>query len=234
MTRRPVLKSVGVVSGCVVLLIGVIGFAHTPAGRPLLGAMGRAFRKGACPLGYDRAATPQAREQMRASFARSHRGQLVAESRPALGFELDRTSRAEVLSFMAARGVTCQPATAMADLICPAVPGGVLAADFQLGRSLELWFNFGTGDKLIAVIATSREADARQISAAFSKVTDKLAREAGPATKVSGKGDAPSLAAGTLRQASSEFAFADYYALARATNMGRDFMLTEEYRSLPN
>ena len=41
-----------------------------------------------------------------------------------------------------------------------------------------------------------------------------------------------SLAAGLLRQASAEFRFSDYYAIARVTNMGDGFMLTEEYRSL--
>ena len=42
------------------------------------------------------------------------------------------------------------------------------------------------------------------------------------------------LTQGALRQASAEFRFRDYYALARATNLGQSFVLTEEYRALPD
>ena len=41
------------------------------------------------------------------------------------------------------------------------------------------------------------------------------------------------ISGGSLKQASAEYRFRDYYALARATNMGQGFALTEEYRSLP-
>lgn len=234
MRRKHVRNAVGVVGGSALFLVGLIGFAHTPAGRPLLGAMGVVFRGKACPLGYDRTASPQAREQARIRFAASHRGQVRAESRPALGFVLDHTSRAEVLSFMSSHGITCRTSTPAADLICENVSSQTLPDGLKANQIRDLLFNFGIQNQLISLVAMSRNETAPQVSAAFTEVTGVIGRRAGPPTHINGPGDPQSLGAGTLRQASREFAFADYYACARATNMGKDFLLTEEYRSLPN
>ncbi|MES1204482.1 MAG: hypothetical protein ABUS79_00970 [Pseudomonadota bacterium] len=233
MNRKRVLRAGGWIAGSALFLTALMGFAHTPAGRPLLGALGRAFRGSACPLGYDRAPSPQARERARLGFAATHRGPAPAAGRPALGFELDRTTLIEVRSFMASRGITCREATAAADLVCVNVPGRLLPAAFHAQASRDLWFNFGTAHELTSVVAVSRSTTARQISAAFAGVTGTIAAQAGRPTRARGAADAASLGAGALRQASNEFAYADYYACARATNMGADFLLTEEYRSLP-
>ncbi len=233
--RRGSLRNAALlIGGSALFLVGLIGFAHTRAGRPLLAVVGRAFRGGSCPLGYDRAASAVTREQDRIRFAAAHRGSVRADVRPALGFDLDRTSRGQVLAFMTDRGITCRQATTVADLVCENVPNQVLGNNFSASQSRDLWFNFGIKNQLISLVAVSREATAPQVSAALAEVTGVIRRQAGPATRTSGGGDAQSMGAGLLRQASSEFAFANYYACARATNMGQDFMLTEEYRSLPN
>ena len=234
MRRNLVRRGVGVIGGSALFLVGLIGFAHTPTGRPLLGAVGRAFGGKSCPLGYDRAANPRGRERERVRFASVHRGQARADSRPALGFALDHTSPAEIASFMKSRGITCRASTAVADLICENVSGQALPEGFRAQTVRDLWFTFGIDKQLITVVAVSRSATAPQASAAFTDVTGAIASQAGPATRTIGESDAQSLGAGSLRQASSEFAFADYYARTRATNMGKDFLLTEEYRSLPN
>ncbi|MEP6654697.1 MAG: hypothetical protein ABJA82_15145 [Myxococcales bacterium] len=235
---RVIRKSLVAGAGIVVFLVGLIALAHTPAGRPLLGALARGFRGGACPLGYDRAATPLAREQARQRFAATHRGLERAEGRPALGFALDQTSRADVVALMAAHGISCRPSTAIADLICEQVPDATLAAKSSTtddqSRKRDLWFTFGASEKLIAVTALSRDVTAQQATAAFVHATGVVTRRAGPALKAAGQPRPEVLAAGTLAQLSSEFAFADYYATTRVTNMGKDYLLTEEYRSLPN
>lgn len=233
MRRHLVRRGIALTGGGILFLVGVIGFAHTPAGRPMLGAMGRMFRGGkACPLGYDRAASPQMREQGRARFAATHRGQDVAAGKPALGFVLDRTTKADVLSFMTAHGITCLTGTTTADVVCEKVASDVLPSEFRANPTRDLWFNFGVQNQLISLVAVSRDAAAPEISAALAQVTGTLERQAGPVTRTTGGADARSLAAGSLRQATKEFAYADYYARARATNMGQDFLLTEEYRSL--
>jgi hypothetical protein len=95
-----------------------------------------------------------------------------------------------------------------------------------------VWFTFGDRNQLITVISLSRDARPEPVSAAFSSVTAELRRAAGPGSGIVGDSAPAWLAAGLLRQASAEFRFSDYYAIARVTNLGDGFLLTEEYRSL--
>ncbi|MEO7329302.1 MAG: hypothetical protein ABI193_12030 [Minicystis sp.] len=132
---------------------GVMGFAHTKAGRPLLALMGHGAAKDGCPFGYDVAASPEQKEAARQRFAASHAGASRASQRPALGFTLDGTTREEVRAWASSRGITCKVPRSGPDLDCADVPSSALPEAFHM--------------------------------------------------------------------------------LARATNMGNDFALTEEYRSLP-
>jgi hypothetical protein len=84
------------------------------------------------------------------------------------------------------------------------------------------------------VTAFSRAPTPEPISEAFVTTRVALDRQAGAVSTVLGDPAATALAGGLLRQASAELRFRDYYARERATNLGSDFMLTEEYRSLPN
>jgi hypothetical protein len=233
--HRGLLKGLLIAGGAGALFVVVMGFAHTRAGRPLLALLGRTLLGGkTCPLGYDQAASPAAREATRARFAAAHRGDVAAASRPALGFALDRTSPDEVSAFMAGHRVACRRSTGMADLICDGVPSDALPAELGAAPPREVWFNFGADRRLISVVAVSQAPAAVPIGAAFTGATAAVARGAGPPAKVDGDPAGSWLMAGLLRQASAEFRFSDYYASARATNMGGRFVLTEEYRSLPN
>jgi hypothetical protein len=236
-------RALGGVAGASVLLVALVGVAHTAMARPVLRRLGLAMGGGGrgCPLGYDRQAKPADRENERARFRLSHQGTEPAATRPALGFVLGRTTRDEVKATLASLGVTCRESRAFADLTCDDVPNraawaGSPGVSAPLSRNM--WFTFGVGRQLIAVVAISRDAHPGPISAAFSDVEDAIRRAAGagaPAGAVgrtSGDSSPSALAAGLLRQASAEFRFSNYYALARATNMGNGFMLTEEYRSL--
>ena len=213
----------------------IVGFAHTKAGRPLLAMMGRhGGAKVGCPLGYDVAATPQEKEAARQRFASAHHGDARASGRPALGFTLDVTTRADVMVWAASNGVTCKKPRSGADLDCAGVPDALLPEASRGVGVRNLWLDFGAKDTLISVIAVRRDASADVISATFGAVTDDLAKEAGPASSVDGEATALRLSSGLLQQASAEYRFRNYYALTRATNMGDGFVLTEEYRSLPD
>ncbi len=112
-----------VVQGTVALLVlgtAVIGFAHTKPGRPILKLLGMGKSAGGCPFGYDKPATAEARDKARLHFAKVHRGATRAADRPALGFALDTTSRADVVAWSAAHGVACAPGKT-ADLACSEV-----------------------------------------------------------------------------------------------------------------
>jgi hypothetical protein len=234
--RSPRLRrAAGVAAGFLLVLIGLVGFAHTAAGRPLLRVL--ALSRGAaaaCPLGFDRQARPADREAARARFRESHRGQDRALGRPAWGFVLGQTTREGIVASMRSAGITCRVSRGPSDLTCDGVPG-VPSGGAGGGRQVptrDLWFTFGERRQLISVVALSRDPRPEIISAEFSRVTDELRRGAGRGTPTVGDSAPASLAAGLLRQASAEFRFSDYYAIARVTNMGDGFMLTEEYRSL--
>lgn len=230
-SRRAFVAPLAIAGGLLVLFVGVMGFAHTPAGRPLLAVMGRALHGGACPLGYDRKASPAQHEQAAARFWAAHRGQVPAAGRPALGLALGTSRRADVTAAFAARGISCAPGPS-ADLVCPRVPSAALPGELRGSPARELWLTFGAHDQLLTVVAVSRDATPAAISDAFAEVTTWVTRDAGPATNVSGEAGPSFLSSGALHQATAEFRFANYYALARATNMGDGYLLTEEYRAL--
>ena len=121
--RRFVKRALAAVVGLLVVFTVVVGFAHTRAGRPLLAFM--AFGKakgGACPLGYDVAQTPAQKESSRRAFAASHGAAERAAARPALGFDLDRTTRADVRAWASAHGIACKEGRTGPDLDCAGRP----------------------------------------------------------------------------------------------------------------
>ncbi len=232
--RRFVKRALAAVVGLLVVFTVVVGFAHTRAGRLLaFVAFGKA-KGGACPLGYDVAQTPEQKESARRAFAASHGGEARAAARPALGFELDRTTRADARAWASAHGITCKEARTGPDLDCAAVPDDALAAAFRGAPVVSVWLTFGARDTLTTVVVVRRSPDAAAISATFAAITAAVSSQAGPARMTDGDPSVERLSAGLLRQASAEYRFRDYYALARATNMGNGFALTEEYRSLPD
>lgn len=211
-------------------LVGALGL-FSPVGQPVVAGIARMAR-GGCPFGYDQAASPAQRERASSNFAASHRGDHPAVARPALGFTLDQTTREQVLTMMSERGVQCKPGRGMADLTCDGVPSNALDGVAPDSPTRNLWFTFGTKQQLLSVVGISKAPLPEQISAAFLATRQALSARAGEATMTQGDAAPQALAQGALRQASAEFRFTDYYALARATNLGHGFLLTEEYRSL--
>jgi hypothetical protein len=188
--------------------------------------------RGGCPFGYDKPMDPAGRERAQLIFASTHHGERRAANRPALGFVLGQTTRAQIMSQMLRRGITCRSGHGLSDLTCNAVPSAALDGGAPQAPARNLWLTFGTRQQLLSVIALSREAQPEPISAAFRRTRELLDREAGPVAQTHGNSEPRALSGGLLHQASAEFRFSDYYALARATNLGGGFLLTEEYRSL--
>jgi hypothetical protein len=225
-------RALAAMVGLAVAFTALVGFAHTRRGRPLLALLSGSKARGGCPLGYDAARTPAQKEAARRVFAVSHAGEDRAAARPALGFELDRTTRADVGTWARVHGVACKVPRSGPDLDCADVPDAALPAPYRGAPIVSLWLSFGAGDTLDSLVVVRRSPDAATISATFEAVTSTVATEAGQARVVDGDPSAERLAAGLLHQASAEYRFRNYYAVARATNMGDAFALTEEYRSL--
>jgi len=233
--RRAVKWTGGSLVGLAVLLTAVIAFAHTRPGRPVLRLLSRVYwPKGAgCPFGYDKIATPAQRTAAQLRFARTHAGAALAKARPALGFTFDVTRRSDVLAWAKANHVACSPGANGNDLGCTQVPGALIPIGAQALSAGALWFDFGRDGALISLVAVRRAPTAAQISAAFAAFTSSESRATGSAAfATTGNGSAAWLSGGLLRQASAEFRARDYYALARATHMTHDYLLTETYRSL--
>ncbi len=225
-------------------LFAVVGVAHTRPGRPLLAIMGCCMRGGPmaakkggkCPLGYDLKGDPAEKEAARRQFAATHAGRGRAEERPSLGFELDKTTRGDIARWAMAHDIHCVVPRAGSDLDCSDVPADALP-DGQPGIAFHsLWFTFGSGDTLTSAVGVRRDSRVEEISSTFGRVTEEVTRAAGAPTRVLGDPSPESLSSGALYQASAEYRFRNYFAVARATNMGRarGFVITEEYRSLPD
>jgi hypothetical protein len=228
-----------------VTFTAVMGFAHTKAGHPLLALMGSAMgdhshsgKPGAkCPLGFGSKGTPEEKEASRRQFAASHAGGERAPLRPALGFQLDATTRSDVTAWATAHGISCSVPKSGSDLDCSNVradalpPGGDASSiGFQ-----SIWFTFGEGDKLIAAVGVRQDPRADEMSSAFVHLVDGVTQEAGSPAKTQGDPSPVALASGALYQASAEYRFRNYFAVARVTNMGsKGYVLTEEYHSLPD
>ena len=229
--KRALARVLAIGGGTAAVFVGLVGFAHTSAGRPLLGAVTR-MAHGGCPFGYDKPMSPAQRERASFDFAVSHRGAERAASRPALGFVLEHTTRADVVALMAKHGVRCESAKGLSDLACNGVPSAALEGA-TLAPPRNLWFTFGTKQQMLSVVAISRDSEPEAVSTAFVSTRSALDRDAGAATQTHGDAGARALSEGALHQASAEFRFTDYYAITRVTNLGKGFALTEEYRSLP-
>jgi len=231
--RRALARTSIIATVATSLGLGAFAFAQTPEGAAIARGLVR-MAHGGCPFGYDQAMTPAQRERARAHFAAGHPAERRAASRPALGFTLDQTTRSQIVSRMSAHGVQCTKGHGMSDLTCIGVPSSALPGADCAAPERTLWFTFGSKEQLLSVVAVSRDPNAETISNAFSSTQNTLSNQAGAATATSGSADSHSLSQALLRQASAEYRFKNYYAVERAANMGTAYVLTEEYRSLPD
>ncbi len=221
---RTVALTGAVLGGCFLAFMHLV---HEPAVLQVMGWSRPAGAPGgdACPFGYgaervaQRAAVPRAIDYTRE----------VASSRPALGFRLDATTRAEVAAWAVMHDVTCATTRDRTTLECANVPDSAVSDDAGSLALATTWFEFSPAGTLSAIKTVRRTEAARTVEAAFVATRDQLIARAGAPTAVAG--EPGSLARGALRQASAEFLYRDYRAVVRATNIGDGYMLTESYAS---
>jgi hypothetical protein len=131
-------------------------------------------------------------------------------------------------------GVKCAKRRVGADLECSDVEDQLVPIGYRGVSIGSLWLNFGRDGTLILVTTVRRHPSPELVNKTFAALRDDLAERARPPFLVTGDASPAVIGSGLLHQASVEYRFRDYYALARETNMGDGFVLTEEYRSLPN
>jgi hypothetical protein len=209
------------VAGALAAVIGAVGVLHMPFAHTLL------MRAGGCPVG--RASLAEI-EPARNAAILAARGTSPAPARPALGFELDRTTRANVVAWAERFHVSCD--NAREGLVrCKDVPASALGLPDRDGPVGELHLGFDTRGNLVDV-STMRT------HLAIGRVRDiasKLDTEVGGPDQQSGDFDPTALAAsGAASLSSARYRYRDYFADVIAMRFATDGLVLREHFASPN
>ncbi|MEP7122825.1 MAG: hypothetical protein ABJE95_18005 [Byssovorax sp.] len=206
----------------VALPTALLGFAHTPAGRPLLARLGGS--RGGCPVGAS--VTPAQLEAQRAAAMAPLRGLVVAPSRPALGLSIDKSTPAEVRAWATELGMQCEAGLIQSAVRCE----GAVAA----GAIRDVYARFDEAERLVALDVFRAGATGALAAARFEERQRLLASDLGPPSDTSGEATAAYLEAGPLRRAAIAYRFRDFAADVSVINQASSgVVLREQYRSIP-
>jgi hypothetical protein len=213
--QRKLLKIAGYGAGAALLVTGFIGFAHTPQGRPLLSWLGAVP---GCPVLEN--ADPIAVEGRRVSWAARKAGAEQAPARPALGFELGHSRRAEVERELEQRGARCEAVRKDTALSCH---------DLESGNDDDALLQFDAAGRLVAVDVFRRTTSGERALALLGRAEADLTPKLGAATEARGERNAAYLEGQRFRQVVIEYRYSDYTARVAATNFGKDLRVREQY-----
>ncbi len=200
--------------GAVAIATVAIAVMHVPAVRSLVGASG-------CPWGGRTASAAELQAQ-RVTAAARLRGSTPARARPAHGFSLDETGKADVTAWAARTGARCSEELSGVALRC-------------LETGQDTFFRFDPAGTLVGVDIMHDGTSAAAAAAVLVSVKATITAAVGEDPhQTRGESTASWLEGGYLAQTAAEFRFADYAADVSATNFGeRGVIVREQYRSLP-
>jgi hypothetical protein len=212
-TRGPMRNKRGLVyaAGAVTVAIAAIGAAHAPFARPLL------MRLGGCPMAGARMTTVEA-ENARHLAVSFDRGESPAPARPALGFELDSTTLAEVRDWAHRERVDCDdPRPGL--LKCTAVRPGALGLPDADGKIDELALEFNGQGRLVNATTFRTRLNAGAAASEAGAIVASLAEKLGPAQQHAGDfGVSHFAAAGAKSISTVTYRYRDYLADVTAMN----------------
>ena len=213
-------KRILVAAGALTAVVAAAGVAHMPFARGLL------MRLGGCPFGSARLADV---EPARRAAIAGERGLTPAPARPALGFDLDRTTRQDARAWADREHVTCHDVRE--GLVqCQDVAASALGLPEVDGPVGELSLGFDTRGRLVDV------STMRLHVAAVDGVRDiegRLEAQIGTPHQRSGSFDEKHLALeGAYGLSSSRYRYRDYFAEVIAMRFASDgLVLREHYMS---
>lgn len=222
------------VQGLLVLLgvaAALIGVGHSSAGRTLLASVSGG-EASSCPFGSSKPASSDARRVLFERFKAEHAGPDRAPVRPARGLSFESTTRANIAGLAERLGFSCATSGMGMDLECKDVPLATLEPDAANAPSASVLLRFGPDDELRSIVVISKARVAEEAYARFDARRDALSRALGADAEVEGHDSVAALSAGLLRTVTAEYRFSNYYAALRATNMGENYAITEEYHAL--
>lgn len=220
MNRARTIKAAAGLCGIVAALVGFVGAAHTPWGRPML-----AWLQGApgCPIGaeLDPDVAAGVRAQLTAPFAQEDRG----GSAPVLrGLHPGSNTKADARAWSSRHGLRCATTTVSSQDRCD---GELLG---RAGVNVVMHYDDA---RLLDVEVSFRSADATTAFAMAQALDTALGRGAEPWT-TQGAADAAALAQGPLSQTRREYRFSDLRTEVRATNLGpRGYLVRGFAQALP-
>lgn len=193
--------------------VAVMGAVHVPAVRTALGL-------GGCPWDPSNSASAAKLEENRAKVADQLRGTTPAKARPAFGFALEKTTKADALAWSEKNGLVCKEVQRGLALDCESEPKDV-------------FFRFDTQGVLVELDVMHAPVSPAEAAAKTAAIAEALTNEAGEPTTKRGVPTEEHLSQGKLAQASFEFRFTDYAADVSATSRGEQgVVVRERYRAL--
>ena len=205
--------------GALATSVGLVGLLHMPFARRLL------MRVGGCPVGN---ASLAEMEPAVRSAVHAARGKDPAPSRPALGFDLDRTTRADADAWASRVHVSCHQEREGL-VFCDNVPASALGLPDEDGPVSEVHLGFDTKG-VLKDVATMRmnasSAPARDIEA-------RLVAQVGEPQEKQGSFDDATLArSGVESLASVKYRYSDYLAELMAMRFqASGLVVREHYKS---
>lgn len=157
----------------------------------------------------------------------------LAPSRPALGFELDRTTRADIETWAAKYRVSCKSIAGNENLRkCTNVPAAAVGQAAWLGNLEEVSFELQSNGELVNVQTLRRHLSAETAAAAVSELERQLEAVTGPPSTIGGEPTAGHLSRGALSSFVAVHQYRDYRGTVSATNLAATgVMVREEYFS---
>jgi hypothetical protein len=196
--------------------VGLIGVLHMPFARGLL------MRVGGCPVGH---ASLAELDSARHAVTRAERGVVAAPARPALGFELDKTTVADMRAWAERSHVTCDDVREGL-FLCKNVAASALGSPDADGPATELHLGFDTRGHLVDVSTMRMHASAtpaRDIEA-------RLEAQVGMPQEKSGSFDGEHLAKpGAAGLSSVSYRYSDYMAEVIAMRFQADGLVVREH-----
>jgi len=221
--QRALVRTAAALAAVAGLGTALIGFAHTPWGRPLLKLplLSALAHHAGCPVG---AIDPVSFERVRATKLRGELGKEAATTHPALGFELGRSERRDVERWAQSVAVSCRPGFVESVLECEdvKVPGALPIAQLRL--------QFDGNSRLVGVDLFRSQAAAETLVSAFATSGRELDAQVGPATSSVGTASVAEATASPFKTVLRKYSYRDYVATLTLVNLGkRGLRLREQY-----
>jgi hypothetical protein len=222
--RRGTKRALIGAGAALVVTTGLIGFAHTKAGRPLL-----AWLQGVpgCPLNLE-VVDLAAAEQFRVQQLARRTGEAKPRSHGAAAFELGVTRLEQVAAWGRDHAGECTESVKQGTVRCTRVQ---VAGEATI---TDLYARADVSGRLVALDLMREATSSRDAVIQIEALGKRVIESVGPATLERGK-----LAEATLDQpfghAAREFAYTDYVARLSATRMGKQrIVVREQYQWAPD